>query len=101
MFNVKRPSEHERSLEFHGRAPFAKHDYRYRSRSNIRMAGSIWGESPQERIFRIKREQQNKRMRHVPVGLGFGERDSFGPDDDYATVEFLNSTPDLIGRTFR
>jgi hypothetical protein len=30
-------------------------------------------------------------MRETPIGLGFGLRDNFGPDDNYATVEFIKN----------
>lgn len=88
-----RPSIHERRVSFHGEAPFAKHDYRYRSRDVIRLAGKVWGESPDERTKRLSREHLFRKMRETPVGLGFGLRDNFGPDDNYATVEFIDSTP--------
>ena len=101
MSNPSRLSKHERQVEFHGEAPFAKHDYRFRSRDLIRMAGSIWAESPDERAFRLSRESQRERMRNTPVGVGFGQDDVYGPDDDYSTVEFLSDTRDQGFQTYR
>jgi hypothetical protein len=94
MFNVKKESKHERSVAFHAEAPFAKHDYRYRSRSNIRMAGAVWAESPDERSRRLERTRKKEQMKNTPVGINFGEKDSFGPDNTYGTVEFIKQIPD-------
>ena len=85
---------HERKMRFHEEAPFAKHDYRYRSRSSIRMAGKVWAESPDERSKRLSRERTFLKMRETPVGVGFANRDSFGPDDSYGSVNYLSYTPD-------
>lgn len=86
------PGKHERKVEFHAEAPFAKHDYRFRQRADIRMAGSVWEESPQERGQRLSRNYLKKKMRDVPVGLGFGERDNFGPDNSYDTKNPIRYT---------
>lgn len=85
-------SKHERKVAFHAEAPFAKHDYRYRQRGDIRMAGTVWSESPQERGQRLSREYLRKKMRGVPVGLGFGENDKFGPDNSYDTRQPIKYT---------
>ena len=84
-------SKHERRVEFHAEAPFAKHDYRFRSRDVIRMAGSIWSESQDEHTRRLQKERQRDRMKQMPVGLGFAERDNYGPDNSYDSVTSLNS----------
>jgi hypothetical protein len=57
MSDEIRESRHERKVRFHGDAPFAKHDYRYRSRDVIRMAGKVWEEGPAERTRRLNRER--------------------------------------------
>ncbi len=82
-------NKHERKVAFHAEAPFAKHFYRYRQRADIRMAGTVWSESPQERGQRLSREYLKKKMQNVPVGLGFGENDNFGPDNSYDTREII------------
>jgi len=79
--------KHERKVAFHAEAPFAKHDYRFRQRKDIRMAGTVWSESPSERGQRLSREYLRKKMRGIPVGLGFGEKDNFGPDNNYDTKD--------------
>ena len=93
MSDSIRESKHERSINFHAEAPFAKHDYRYRSRSVIRMAGQVWGESSVERRKRLSRERSFSKMRQTPVGVGFGTKDTFGPDDSYNSVNYLSYTP--------
>lgn len=85
--------KHERKVAFHAKAPFSKHDYRYRQRGDIRMAGTVWSESPQERGQRLSREYLKKKMQNVPVGLGFGENDSFGPDNTYDTRKVIRYKP--------
>jgi hypothetical protein len=92
MFNQIPVGKHERKVAFHAEAPFAKHDYRYRQRADVRMAGTVWSESPQERGQRLSREYLRKKMRSVPVGLGFGENDKFGPDNSYDTRQPIKYT---------
>jgi hypothetical protein len=94
MFNKWKASKHERKVEFHADAPSAKYDYKYRQRRDIRLAGSVWAESPADRSFRLARSRRFDRMRGGPVGLGFGERDTYGPDNDYGTVESIKQIPD-------
>ena len=96
MSDSIKESKHERRVRFHGEAPFAKHDYRYRSRDVLRLAGQIWAESGAERQQRLKRERSFSKMKNTPVGLGFANRDNYGPDDTYRSVSTLSSTPDPI-----
>ena len=91
MSDAIRESAHERKVRFHGEAPFAKHDYRYRSRDVIRMAGKVWGESPTERTQRLARERLSGKSKSIPVGVGFGDRDAFGPSESYGALRSLNS----------
>ena len=94
MFNVKRPSFHEREVNFHAEAPFAKHDYRYRQRYDIRLAGKVWAEGSDERTRRLMRTRMFRKMRNATVGLGFGANDKFGPDETYDTPDPIKQTPD-------
>lgn len=91
MSDSIRESHHERKVRFHGEAPFAKHDYRYRNRNVIRLAGKIWSESADERQHRLHRERTFQRMKNTPVGLGFANKDEYGPDNTYGSVESLNN----------
>lgn len=86
-----RESKHERKVSFHAEAPFAKHDYRYRSRDVIRMAGKVWSESPNERRQRLDRERLSGKSKSIPVGLGFAERDAYGPNDNFGVARFLSN----------
>lgn len=94
MFNIKRPSYHERDVAFHAEAPFSKHDYRFRQRTDIRLAGKIWGEGVSDRTRRLMRTRMFDKMRRSAVGLGFGENDNFGPDENYDTKDPIKQTPD-------
>lgn len=99
MSDSIRESKHERKVRFHGEAPLAKHDYRYRSRDVIRMAGQVWAESAAERQQRLRRERLLAKTKNTPVGLGFADDDSFGPDNNYRTVEKINSKPYQVDYT--
>lgn len=94
MSDQIRESKRERRISFHAEAPFAKHDYRYRSRDVIRLAGQVWAESSDERQTRLNRERTFKNMRERPIGLGFANKDNFGPDDTFGTKETLKYIPD-------
>lgn len=94
-------SRHERKIRFHGDAPGSKFDYRYRSRDVIRMAGKVWSESPRERQLRLAKSRSYEKSKKAPVGIGFADRDSFGPDDTYYSKSFLNSTLDQENYTPR
>lgn len=85
--------KHERKVAFHAEAPFEKHEYRFRQRGDIRMAGTVWSESANERGRRLSREYLKRKMQNAPIGLGFGTRDNFGPDESYDTKEPLRYTP--------
>ncbi len=91
MSDSIKESKKERKLRFHAEAPFAKHDYRYRSRDVIRLAGQVWAESGEERQQRLRKERLFKSMKNTPAGIGFGDKDKFGPDDTYASVEIINN----------
>lgn len=91
MSDSIRESRHERKVRFHAEAPFAKHDYRYRNRSVIRLAGQVWSESADERQQRLRRKRTVEKMKNTPVGLGFANQDSYGPDDSYKSVQSLNN----------
>lgn len=94
MSDQIRESSHERKVRFHGDAPGSKFDYRYRSRNVIRMAGKVWSESPRERQLRLAKSRSYEKSKEAPVGVGFADQDSFGPDDTYSSKSFLNSTLD-------
>jgi hypothetical protein len=84
-------SRRERRVAFHAEAPFAKHDYRFRNRPDIRMAGTVWGESPRERDIRLARERTKRKAKTTLVGLN--PNPTVRPDNNYSTVEYLNVDP--------
>lgn len=96
MSDSIRESKHERKVRFHAEAPLAKHDYRYRSRDIIRLAGQVWAESGAERQQRLRRERLLQKSRETPVGLGFANKDFYGPDNTYRSVEILSNKPDPV-----
>lgn len=58
-----------------------------------RIAGEIFGVE-----LRQKERQQEKQIRSRlqavrPVGLGFGEKDNYGPDDSWDTKDPIINTP--------
>jgi len=93
MFNISKPSGLERKRDFHGEAPAAKHEYRLRRYGPLRMAGTVWEESVSEKL----KKAAKARYATQNSGVGFGGGDKFGPDDNYATQESLNNTPDPKG----
>jgi hypothetical protein len=96
MSDSIRELPHERKIRFHGEAGFAKHGYRFRSRTDIRLAGKIWSESESDRSRRLARKRESEKMTATPVGVGFGEKDNVKPDNDYSSVEFLNKKLDQM-----
>jgi len=57
-----------------------------------RMAGDIFADSTERDVARRERRQSMQKSR--PVGVGFGERDQYGPDNSYDSVESLRRTHD-------
>jgi hypothetical protein len=55
------------------------------------MAGSVWSESADEHSKKLQRERDRERMKQTPVGLGFADRDNYGPDNSYNSVSPLRS----------
>lgn len=96
MSDQIRELPHERKLRFHGEAGFAKHTYRFRSRSDIRFAGKVWSESESDRNRRLARTRDIRKMTETPVGPGFGTKDNIEPDNTPASVEFLNKKLDQM-----
>ena len=92
--NIDQPLPHERKVDYHSIAGLRKHDYKFRERTDIRLAGEIWDEGEGDRERRLRRGRRQKTTRSTPVGLGFGVDDGFGPDDSWESKENLNSKSD-------
>ena len=65
---------------------------RHVEKKAFRMAGEVFAESFERDL--AKRERRQSQQKRRPVGIGFGERDPYGPDDSYETVESLRRTHD-------
>jgi hypothetical protein len=91
-------SRRERRVSFHAEAPYAKHQYRYNNRHDVRMAGQIWGEGASDVVRYLQRKRDRDIMRRRP--LWFDERSTKGPDEDYNTVEFIKQIPDQARYTY-
>lgn len=94
MSNQLPSSRRERRVAFHAEAPFAKHDYRFRNRADIRLAGRIWEESPREREIRLARDRVKRKAKEIPVG--YTGAPSAIPDNDYSSVEYIKYIPDRV-----
>lgn len=86
-------SRRERRVGFHSEAPFAKHEYRFRNRLDIRLAGKIWEEGPRERQLRLARERDKRRGKQESAWTP--EAPANRPDDNYSTVEYIKHIPGL------
>jgi hypothetical protein len=94
MSNQLPSSRRERRVDFHSEAPFAKHDYRFRNRPNIRMAGTVWAESSRERELRLARDRVRRKAKTTLVG--FNPEPASRPDDNYSTTEYIKYIPGLV-----
>jgi hypothetical protein len=83
----------ERRIGFHSEAPFAKHEYRFRNRLDIRLAGKIWEEGPRERQIRLARERNKRRGKQDSAWIPAPTSNK--PDEDYSTVEYITHIPGL------
>jgi hypothetical protein len=87
-------SRRERRVDFHSEAPFAKHDYRFRQRRDMRLAGSVWEESPRERELRLSRDRTRRKAKTTLVG--FNPEPTTRPDNNYTTKEYIKYIPDQV-----
>lgn len=92
MFNISKPSGLERKRDFHSEAPGAKHEYRLRRYGPLRMAGAVWEETQTEKLRRAAKERYQRARSEF--NLDFAEKDKFGPDNTYSSVESLNNIRD-------
>jgi len=61
----------------------------------FRLAGLIFEESERKKTADRTRETSTKLSKVRPVGIGFGERDQFGPDNSWETRDVISDIPDL------
>jgi hypothetical protein len=58
-----------------------------------RFAGEIFGVEPRDRARRQEKESRTRLQSVRPVGIGFGEKDSYGPDDSWDTKDPIRYIP--------
>lgn len=58
-----------------------------------RFAGELFGLELKDRTRQQEKETQSRLQSVRPVGIGFGERDNYGPDDSWDTKDPIKHTP--------
>jgi hypothetical protein len=58
-----------------------------------RFAGELFGVSLKERIEQNQKEARQRLQKERPTGVGFGEKDNYGPDDSWSSQEPVKHTP--------
>lgn len=61
----------------------------------FRVAGSIFEEYDNKKRADQARRSSLNYSKTRPVGVGFGEKDNFGPDNSWETKDVLSDIPDL------
>ena len=59
----------------------------------FRIAGEIFNTERRERSREVARESRSRLQSVRPVGLNFGENDSYGPDESWDTKDPIRYTP--------
>lgn len=64
-----------------------------RESTSVRLAGRLFNLNLKEQA-KVQETKVRQKLQSVrPVGVGFGERDSYGPDNSWNTVDELSYTP--------
>jgi len=58
-----------------------------------RFAGELFNVSLKEKVESNQKEARQRLQRERPTGVGFGEKDDYGPDDTWASQEPITHTP--------
>jgi len=61
---------------------------------SFRFAGEIFNTEVREKSRTIEREARKRLQAERVVGVGFGERDKYGPDESWDTPDPIRYTPD-------
>ena len=69
-----------------------KREFRAERGNSFRIAGKIFADSSERQLK--NREVRQSRQKARPTGVGFGERDSYGPDNSWASQDNLKRTHD-------
>jgi hypothetical protein len=89
MANIA-PTGSERRAESFGARRFSHLE---KTTRGFRFAGELFQTAERERSRRQDREARRKLSSSEPVGVGFGERDNYGPDESWDTADPIKYTP--------
>jgi len=84
MASIKRSAAEKRVNSYGYRREF----HTERTPKFFRFAGDIFNTDDKKSNIKVSSLQKSR-----PVGLGFGERDMFGPDESWDTKNILRYTP--------
>lgn len=84
------PTGIERRAESFGSRRFSHLE---KTTRGFRFAGELFQTAEADRGRRQEREGRRKLSTTEPVGVGFGERDNYGPDESWDTKDPITYTP--------
>lgn len=90
-----RRSISERRLESNVNRRFYHVDSNRIASPAFRVAGSIFEEYDKKKEVDRNHKSSLNYSKTRPMGVGFGERDNFGPDNSWETKDVLSDIPDL------
>ncbi len=61
---------------------------------SFRFAGELFNVEAREKARNVNRESRQRLQAERVVGVGFGEKDNYGPDNSWETQDVLKYTPD-------
>lgn len=64
-----------------------------REPKRFRFAGELFGTEKSDKQRQIKQEVRQRLQSVRPVGLNFGEKDNYGPDESWDTKDPIKYTP--------
>jgi hypothetical protein len=65
-----------------------------REARSFRMAGELFNVEAREKARNVEQESRRRLQAERVVGVGFGEKDNYGPDNSWDTPDVLRYTPD-------
>ena len=84
------PSGSERRADSFGARRFSHLE---KTTRGFRFAGELFETQRREHERSIQREARRKLSTQEPIGVGFGERDNYGPDESWDTKDPITYTP--------
>lgn len=61
---------------------------------SFRLAGELFNIEAREKVRNVEQESRRRLQAERVVGIGFGEKDNYGPDNSWDTPDALKYTPD-------